>query len=143
MNLRVDFHSAAEVADERLQFAVIAARFEGQWIFCRHKARTTWEIPGGHREDGETIGQAARRELWEETGALEFSLSPVCVYSVMRESGTSFGMLFLADVQKLGELPRNMEIGEITLADELPESLTYAAIQPHLFAKAAEKAQYL
>ena len=27
----------------------------GKWVFCRHKERNTWEIPGGHREMGEAI----------------------------------------------------------------------------------------
>mgnify|MGYP006922425427 CR=1 FL=1 len=39
-----------EVDDALLKFAVIAARSEGKWVFCRHKERTTLEIPGGHRE---------------------------------------------------------------------------------------------
>ena len=36
-----------EVDDALLKFAVIAARSEGKWVFCRHKERTTLEIPGG------------------------------------------------------------------------------------------------
>ncbi|MFR7445451.1 MAG: NUDIX domain-containing protein [Sellimonas intestinalis] len=42
----------------------------------------TYEVPGGHREAGETIDETARRELYEETGATDFDLFPVCVYSV-------------------------------------------------------------
>ena len=44
----VRFYDKAE--DALLKFAVIAARSEGKWVFCRHKERTTLEIPGGHRE---------------------------------------------------------------------------------------------
>ena len=29
------------------KFADIVASYEGKWIFCKHKNRTTWEIPGG------------------------------------------------------------------------------------------------
>ena len=57
-----------QVEDEKLKFAVIAARAEGKWVFCKHKARTTFEMPGGHREPGEPILDTARRELQEETG---------------------------------------------------------------------------
>lgn len=40
----------------------------GKWVFCRHKDRDTYEIPGVHRESGETIFETAKRELMEETG---------------------------------------------------------------------------
>lgn len=51
----VKFFPKSEIADSLLKFAVIAARYNGAWIFCRHKERTTWEIPGGHREPKEDI----------------------------------------------------------------------------------------
>ena len=35
-----------EVDDALLKFAVIAARSEGKWVFCRHKERTLWRSPG-------------------------------------------------------------------------------------------------
>ena len=66
--IEVIYHRSDEIDDSLLRFAVIAARYEDHWVFCRHKERTTWEIPGGHRECGESIETAARRELFEETG---------------------------------------------------------------------------
>ncbi len=138
MSVTVCFHRDGDIADERLAFAVIAAKYNGKWIFCRHKDRNTYEIPGGHRECGEYIIDTAKRELYEETGALEFELLPVCSYSVSIEGKTTYGALFTADVKKLGELPEEMEIGEIILTDALPDRLTYPAIQPYLFEKVRE-----
>ncbi|MEA4831168.1 MAG: NUDIX domain-containing protein [Oscillospiraceae bacterium] len=122
----VTFYNQNEIPDEFLDFAVIAARYNGKWIFCRHKERMTWEIPGGHREPGESILETAKRELHEETGAVEFDIKPVSVYGVTR-----YGMLFFADVKKLDELPPEMEIGEISLLETLPKVLTYPEI-PYL-----------
>ena len=33
---------------ERVAFVVNLARYDGRWLFVRHKARATWETPGGH-----------------------------------------------------------------------------------------------
>jgi 8-oxo-dGTP diphosphatase len=125
------------VSDDLLKFAVIVSRHEGKWVFCRHRDRTTWECPGGHREPGEAIADTARRELWEETGAKEFSLSPVCVYSVRDKDGETFGMLCFAEISAFGDLPP-LEIQEVRLFDRLPENWTYPQIQPCLFRKIRE-----
>ena len=94
-----------QIEDELLQFAVIIAKTNGKWVFCKHKERDTYEVPGGRRETGETILETAKRELREETGAIDFNLKPVGVYSVkgktrynQNEEDEKFGMLFVADI---------------------------------------------
>ena len=72
----VKFYDAVD--DKLLKFAVIIARTNGKWVFCKHRERDTFEVPGGHREKGEPITDTARRELYEETGATEYTLKPVC-----------------------------------------------------------------
>jgi len=129
----VNFYDISEVEDTLLKFAVISARYNGEWIFCRHKERSTWEIPGGHREPDENILETAKRELHEETGATEFDLEEVCVYGVDRDGEISYGLLCFAEVRKLGELPPEMEIGQIAFHNDLPKELTYPDIQPYLF----------
>ena len=48
------------------------------------------------------MDQTAARELREETGAEVFSLRPVCVYSVVRDDGESFGGLYYGEVSSFG-----------------------------------------
>ena len=59
--LEVKFYE--KVDDELLKFAVIISKHEEKWVFCKHKERNTYEIPGGHRENEESIMDTAKREL--------------------------------------------------------------------------------
>ena len=113
-----------------IKYAVITARYHGKWVLCRHRERTTWEIPGGHVEKDETTNRAASRELWEETGASEAKLYPICTYAV-----EDYGMLYYADIIEIGPIPTGSEIAEIAYFDALPDQLTYPHIQPALFNK--------
>ena len=141
----VTFYQISEIEDSLLTFAVIAARYEDKWVYCRHKKRSTWEIPGGHREMGETIELTARRELQEETGAVEAELVPICVYEVKQkktpgqvkkeQENKRYGMLYFANITKLEALNPDFEISELMFTDILPQELTYSEIQPELYYK--------
>ena len=131
-----------QIEDELLQFAVIIARTKGKWVFCKHRERDTYEVPGGRREAGETILETAKRELWEETGAIDFTLKPVGVYSVkgktrynQNEEDENFGMLFVADIFSFENELHN-EIEKILICDQLVENWTYPDIQPRLLEEA-------
>ncbi len=52
------------IDDELIKFAVIVAKYNGKWVFCKHLERSTLEIPGGHREPGEAAPETAKRELY-------------------------------------------------------------------------------
>ena len=113
------------------KFVVVFSRYRGQWLFSRHKNRSTWETQGGHIEPGETPGQAAKRELWEESGAEQFTLTPAFAYSVGEDPANN-GAVFLAEIETLGPMPES-EMAETALFDTLPEMLTYPQITPVLF----------
>lgn len=136
--MEVKFYDNAD--DGLLKFAVIISKSMGKWVLCKHKERNTYEIPGGHREKGETIFETAKRELAEETGAIDFDIKPICVYSVtgktrVNETGEeSFGMLYFANIYSF-EKELKSEIERIELFDELPDEWTYPLIQPLLIAE--------
>ena len=136
--LEVNFYDTVD--DDLLKFAVIISQSNGKWVMCKHKERDTYEVPGGHREEGEDILETAKRELQEETGAVKFDIEQLCVYSVtgknsINENGEeSFGLLCFAEIREFsGELHCEME--KVVLMDELPENWTYPLIQPKLIEK--------
>jgi 8-oxo-dGTP diphosphatase len=135
----VKFYDTQYLPDRKLTYSVIASRYNGKWIFVRHHLRSTFEIAGGHIEEGESSDEAACRELMEETGALTFEITCVATYSVKKaDEEIGFGRLYYAEVNELGPIPDISEIAEIVLWDKLPDNPTHPDIQPHLFARILE-----
>ena len=140
--IEVNFYD--EIDDSLLEFAVIISKSNGKWVFCKHKERDTFEVPGGHRETGEKIEDTAVRELKEETGAVDFNIKPVCVYSVKGKTRVnnnatkeSFGMLYAAEIFSFEEI--HSEIEKIVLSDDLIRQWTYPLIQPKLISEAMKR----
>ena len=122
------------------KYVVILSEYQGKILLSRHKNRTTWETQGGHIEPGETPLDAAKRELWEESGALEFTIEPVCDYYASDEIGHATGVVFRANITALGEIPQMSEMAEVKSFSERPENFTYPHITPILLDFEAETA---
>lgn len=118
------------------RFVVIFARYKEQWLYARHRDRRTWETAGGHIEPGETTLSAAKRELYEETGAKRFRIRPMFDYHADNRAAKAgdhaAGQVFLAEIEELGTLP-DYEMAETGLWETYPDELTYPAILPELF----------
>lgn len=125
---------------ERYKYTVICSCYRGKWVLSRHKKRDTWETQGGHIEDGETPLECARRELFEESGISDADIYPVCDYWGFNHQACSNGMVFLAVVHALGNLPES-EMKEVKPFDTLPAELTYPQTSPKLYAEAKKLLQ--
>ena len=69
---------------------------------------------------------AAWRELYEEIGATDADIIPICLYSI-----STYGILCYANIKEIQELPQ-YEMDEIGFFDDEPDNLTYEETH-HLF----------
>ena len=117
--LPVVIEELENIENKELTRVVCVAKYQDKFIYCKHKERDTWELPGGHIEKGESWEDTLKREMYEETGAVELEYKPVCLYKI-----STYGLLCYLDVKKLDKLP-DSEIEKIEFFDDEPENLTY------------------
>ena len=114
--------------------ADVIALHKGKWLLCMHKERSTWEHPSGWIEEGETPLEAAKRELYEETGAIKFNLMPVCKYSFEIDGNNIFSIMYKAEITEMENLPK-FEIKEVNFFEKIPDNVTYPEIYSEILKK--------
>ena len=109
-----------------ITFVAVFTRYNGKWVYCWHKKRKSYEHPAGHVEANETPMEAAKRELYEETGIRDCKILPMWDYEFLWDGGIgrNNGRVFFAEVNTLGDLPES-EMERIELFDTVPENYTY------------------
>jgi len=115
------------------RYTVVFARRISEWLYARQKGRDTFETAGGHIEKGETPLECAKRELYEETGAVKFYIHPAFDYAVHTDTSFAYGQAFFADVESVGDIPPGSEMAEVREFHTIPEKMTYPAILPVLY----------
>ncbi len=128
-----NIHPPGSIKDSLLEYMVIAARHGGKWVIVRLKERCDWCFPGGHREKGETMDQAAARELYEETGARDFDITLLAEYGVDHGDRLSWGSIYTAEIRSFDPLPEDFEIEEISMVEKFPLNNTrFPGIMPEM-----------
>lgn len=111
---------------DNIEFVVMFTRYRDKWVFCWHRRRKSFEHPGGHVDAGETVLQAARRELYEESGITDCEMIPLWDYEQIWDDGIhkNNGRVFAAIAHSAGELPES-EMEKTELFGTIPENYTY------------------
>lgn len=124
------WYGLEEIAADEIKYVVMITEYQNQLVIIRNKKRDLWKLPGGKRENDEDLIHVASRELYEETGAVNFELTPYGVYLL----NESYGMAFFANVSTFDNLP-DYEIDEIKLVARLPENLLYGDVYYGMYSK--------
>lgn len=113
---------------------IVARTEQGQWLLLRRGDTGQWAMPGGTLEWGETLRQAATRELAEETGARVLSLGRLLgVYSAPDRDFRFHAVTVVveATVTAPTASPHNpLEVREVRLFAEhdLPDQLSHSTL---------------
>lgn len=120
---------------------LVICKFGNQWVLTKHRQRGL-EFPGGKAEPGESLQQAAIREVYEETGAVLAELEWFAEYRVNTDQPFC-KTVFIGKAQRLEEI-RLMETDGIVLTGELEPDNSYSFLMKDDGMKAIiEKVEHL
>jgi 8-oxo-dGTP diphosphatase len=110
--------------EEKPGHVLAICRFCGKWLLTSHPVRGL-EFPGGKLEPGESVEEAAVREIFEETGAAAKIKDYLGEYLVQEKEGRSFvKAIVLAEIVKLEQQGHYHETnGPVLIAGDLLSKL--------------------
>lgn len=117
------------IVPENYKSVLVFIKEDKKWLMVRNKFRS-WEFPGGHREEGETIFETAKREAFEEAGVDIKDLEYVGHYRL--DSGHTT-LIITAKVEKFHPIPDEFETVERKFVSQFPHPLSFNdAVYPWL-----------
>jgi 8-oxo-dGTP pyrophosphatase MutT (NUDIX family) len=97
----------------------------GEVLLIRHRGGASWSLPGGAVDQHERLEEAARREVFEETGVAARVERLLGVYDAFRGEFTNYIAVFVCTAGGVPHPPRSLEIAEARFfpLDALPAGL--------------------
>jgi len=97
---KVELSFSKDAFEEESKHVLVISKYGKGWLLTNHKKRGL-EFPGGKREAGETLEEAAKREAYEETGSIFSTLQYLAAYKVFDEKGPFVKTVFWGQVKEL------------------------------------------
>jgi len=116
---RVHFSTENQPFSSAPQHVLVILKSDEGWILTQHIKRGL-EFPGGKQEKGESIEEAAVREVWEETGALIEQLYYIGQYQVEEKTNSFVKNIYFAKVAQLEVKRDYMETKGPVILNKLP-----------------------
>ncbi|WP_052352879.1 RNA deprotection pyrophosphohydrolase [Neobacillus dielmonensis] len=98
----------SSVFKEKVNHVLVICQYDENWLLTNHKIRGL-EFPGGKREEGETLEEAAKREAYEETGAIFDQLIFLAEYKVTDDHGSFVKAVYWGKVKRTEKTPSYFE----------------------------------
>lgn len=100
----------------------VVCKYKDEWLLTGHEDRGI-EFPGGKVEIGETPEEAARREVYEETGGIVNSLTYIGQYRVTAKQEIVIKNVYFANIDQLNEREHYFETEGPILLKQLPHDI--------------------
>ncbi|HLR53653.1 MAG TPA: nucleoside triphosphatase YtkD [Pseudogracilibacillus sp.] len=119
------YHNEVELSFDKEPFSTfpkhvwVVCKYKNQWLLTKHRTRGL-EFPGGKVESGESAEDAAKREVWEETGGIVQELTYLAQYYVDGKRDYIIKNVYFAKIESLQYREDYLETLGPVLLKEIP-----------------------
>jgi 8-oxo-dGTP diphosphatase len=100
---KVELSFSSNAFGQEAKHVLVICKYLDDWLLTMHSVRGL-EFPGGKVEPGESLKEAAIREVYEETGATLEDLTQIAEYRVADEKNTFVKAVFWGKIKSLHKM---------------------------------------
>ena len=97
---KVELSLTTNAFQQPVKHVLVICQYKDAWFLTNHKVRGL-EFPGGKVEGGESLKEAACREVYEETGAILDEIVQIAEYKVMEENEPFVKAVFWGNIKEI------------------------------------------